>query len=264
MPVSFARPPVSEVVAGLVFLPRTDVLIPHFGEFWAQSLKHDYPDVKHAPPVAPHGEQPAGDVATGLPLPRLWFMSPTESRLVQLQQDRIYANWRQTGPEDQYIRYEPLREEAGRVVRLFDEYVTALTAEPLKAVRYEITYVNTLRQGREFVSASDLNNVFIDIGWNQRQRFLASPARIGARFEFELPDASGTLAVSLDPARMAGSADDVLRLQLAAVATVPVTSRIEFLDWLDVAHEQIVRGFKDLTTPAMHEMWGLLDEGDQQ
>jgi uncharacterized protein (TIGR04255 family) len=263
MGISFSRPPVNEVVVGQVFVPRADLLIPHLGEFWATRLKREYPETAHAIPVMTVNEPPYADPLTGIPLPRVWLIGHEKTRMVQLQQDRLYANWRRLRSDDQYVRFPAVRDEFLRVQLLFDEFVVATTKESLKPVRYELTYVNVLRKGVEWNDILDLSNVFRDFGWRATDRFLQVPTRLGARFEFNLPGDVGILSVTADPARDNTTQEISYRLQLSAAAPVDVVSRLSFAAWLDVAHDQIVRGFKDLTTQAMHEHWGLIPEGSE-
>lgn len=262
MGISFSRAPVNEVVVGRVFVPRADLLIPYIGEFWSTHLQNDYPSVEHAVPIASRPDElPFCDPHTGAPLPRVWFIASDPTRLVQLQQDRIYANWRQRAATDQYVRFPTVRDEAIRVLHLFDEYITKRSGTPTKPVRYELTYVNVLRSGQEYHEVADLGRSFLDFGWKSFDgRFLPKPNRLGVRMVFSMPNETGSLTVTADPARNHETGEEIFRLQLAAVAPPEVVSRVDFPAWLEVAHEQIVRGFKDLTTPEAHTYWGLVQE----
>lgn len=264
MGIAFSKPPVNEVVAGQAFVPRADLLIPHLGEFWASRLKGQYPRVAHAVPVTSANEPPFCDPLTGVPLPRLWFIGQEETRMVQLQQDRIYANWRRLKVSDEYVRFPAVRDEFIRVLDEFNQYVEVTTGVRLKPVRYELTYVNMLRKGDEYGDVTDLSNVFRDFGWQPGARFLSHPSKLGARFEFALPNEFGTLTVAADPVRKNDTEEDLYRFQLAAVAPIEVAGRIDFAQWIEAAHDQIVRGFKDLTTSQMHAHWGLIPEEGQE
>lgn len=263
MGVTFSKPPVNEVVLGQVFVPRADILVPHLGEFWTTRLKDRYPSVAHAVPVTAPNEPPFSDPLTGVPLPRLWFIGQAATQMVQLQQDRLYANWRRLGQDDEYVRFPAVRDEFLRVFALYNEYVSGVTGEPLKSVRYELTYVNMLRKGNEYNDVTDLAEVFQDFGWRKVSRFLGQPSKLGARYEFDIPGDLGTLGVTADPVRHNQTSEEHFRFQLAAMAPVEVVTKVSFLDWVETAHSQIVRGFKDLTTPTMHKHWGLVPDEDK-
>lgn len=257
MSLTFEKAPINEVVVGQVFLPRQDVLVPHFGEFWVKALQEQYPKCSHAAPLVAPNESPLSDSSTGLPLPRVWYISGDGTRLVQLQQDRLYTNWRQSAAGEEYIRFPRIAEEFEAVFSRFQEFIVRLSDQPLRTVGYELTYVNIIGKGPEWQSAGDIGLVFNDICWNGQKRFLSPPKRIAAKFEFELPNQLGSMVVSLAPAKHRESHEEVFRLELATAAPAEVVGKVPFNEWVNVAHDHIVHGFKDLTTDAMHKYWGL-------
>lgn len=261
MGITFAKPPVNEVVIGQVFVPRADLLIARLGEFWAIHLKERYPDVSHGMTVATANEAPFCDPLTGLPLPRMLFTGNDPCRLLQLQQDRLYANWRRMRPDSEYVRFPAVQAEYFRVLGLLNEYLASVGAESVKPVRYELTYVNVFQFGQEIQECVEVGKIFKDFGWGSGARFLPKPTKIGAQFEFEMPDETGVLTVQAGPGRNTVLNEDVIRLQLAAIAPTEVVSKISFEDWLIIANEQIVQGFKDLTTEEMHARWELQSQG---
>lgn len=257
MQLTFEKAPINEVVLGQVFLPRQDVLVPHFGAFWINALQERYPKCSHAAPVVAPNESPISDSSTGWPLPRVWYISEDDTRLVQLQQDRLYTNWRQSSAGEEYIRFSRIAEEFEVVFSRYQEFITQLSGQPLRTVGYELTYVNIIGKGPEWQSAGDVGLVFTDICWSDRERFLPAPKRVAAKFEFELPNQFGSMVVSIAPAKHRESHEEVFRLELAAAAPAEIVGNVPFAEWVNVAHDYIVYGFKDLTTDAMHKYWGL-------
>jgi uncharacterized protein (TIGR04255 family) len=254
--VTFARPPINEVGIGEVFVPRQDLLVPHFGRFW-ERIREKYPGCGHAAPVVLAPGPVVIDQASGAPLPRVWFLTPDGSQLVQLQQDRIHVNWRATTPQSEYVRFPAIREEFERVSKLFDEFLVEETKQERVLRRFELTYINIIPQGQGWHSYGELGKVFRDFKWTGRNRFLPSPNRVAMRIEFSLPDNYGTLAVAINPARLVEGNADVIQMEITATSgSAPSASR---QDWLDVAHHWVVEGFKDLTTPSMHkDVWQLV------
>lgn len=95
MTVPFKAPPVNEVIVGKAFDRCDALLLPFFGRFW-DLVQGDFPKVQHAPLLTDEGvSNVAVDPASQLPLPRVWFVSEDEHRLLQLQPDRFFFNWRQ-------------------------------------------------------------------------------------------------------------------------------------------------------------------------
>ena len=87
----YDRPPVIEVVYGVMFAPLTDWKLPHTGMFW-QRIFDEFPRCEHAPPII--GRDDFIDPTTGLPIPRVWLLNDMDDSLVQLQSGRFLFNWR--------------------------------------------------------------------------------------------------------------------------------------------------------------------------
>jgi uncharacterized protein (TIGR04255 family) len=54
----------------------------------------------------------------------------------------------------------------------------------------------------------------------------------------------------------------VLQFTLTARGAPQGGSDEQILAWFDMAHEWVVRAFRELTTPRMHELWGGRDGRD--
>ncbi len=98
---SYKQPPVDEVVCGFRFEPLRHLKVPHIGLLW-EKFRNEYPTAQHAVPIATDTSFIV-DEATGIPLPRVWFISKADNELIQFQLDRFYYNWRHRG--DDYPRY---------------------------------------------------------------------------------------------------------------------------------------------------------------
>lgn len=256
MAITFAKPPINEVVLGVNFLPRLDMLVPHFGRFWNE-VREQYPKVAHAAPLIPPGSVPLQD-PSGTWLPRVWFLADDGSRIVQLQQDCLYVNWRQSDRDQPYPRFPAIRDEFYRVWELFQAFLVRETLGPPQATRMELQYVNAIPQGDGWQSPADLGGVLRDFKWQSGSRYLPNPRRFAGSFEFELSDGTN-LQAKIGMGLRVADQREVLRLELAASSAV-----VEGMDlpaWVERAHEAIVQAFKDLTTQEMHrDPWQLEDE----
>lgn len=253
MTITFARPPINEVVLGIGFLPRQDLLVPHFGRFW-NLIREQYPNVAHAPPVAAAGVLPLQD-ASGAWLPRVWFIGADDSRLVQLQQDQLYVNWRQTEESKPYPRFPAIREEFHRVWEVFSRFLDEETGTAPQPIRMELSYINIVPHGEGWTSAADFGGVLRDYGWQARERYLPGPSRFAGNFEFDV--GGGMLLVSrIGMGRRLADNKEVLRLELLAKSAIGAD--LDIASCVARAHDVIVNAFKDLTTEAMQrEPWQL-------
>jgi hypothetical protein len=66
----------------------------------------------------------------------------------------------------------------------------------------------------------------------------------------------GRLNVSVQPAYVNATREEILSMTLTARGEPLRADTDGVLDFLDMGHNWIVRGFTQLTTPKMHELWG--------
>src|SRR5258707_9734421 len=92
---SYKNPPVDEVVCGFKFDPLSQLKVAHIGLLW-ERFRGEFPNVQHAAPISNDGSILV-DETTGIPLPRVWFISKADNELIQFQPDRLYYNWRHRG-----------------------------------------------------------------------------------------------------------------------------------------------------------------------
>jgi len=256
MAITFAKPPINEVVLGLTFLPRLDLLVPHFGQFWSE-FREQYPKVAHAPPLITMGSVPVQD-SSGAWLPRVWYSKADDSGLVQLQQDRLHVNWRRTEANTPYPRFPVIRDEFYRVWGLFQGFMLRETGTPPQPTRMELQYTNVIPQGEGWQSPADLGDVLCDFKWQTGGRYLPKPRRFAGNFEFELEDGTSLVAKIAMGLRIADQ-KEVVSLEL--VASAAVIEGFSMSAWVERSHDAIVNAFKDLTTQKMHQEPWQLQEG---
>lgn len=150
---SLARPPIVEVVAGLLFdpLPLDGLLL---GVYWDRR-KADFPK---------HSLQPALVEGPRLILGNHPFRAMLESEdgvlLLQLQHDRLYLNWRARGTD--YPRFSSGAPGSGLLYRALEEYqrFADFCAERLHlrptVRRVELVKVDLLKRGEVWTDTDDL------------------------------------------------------------------------------------------------------------
>ena len=243
---SYRKPPVNEVVCGMRFQILEKFRIPYVGLLWDRFRK-DYPIVQHAPPVASTKGEIQIDLATGLPLPRTWFISEADDQLIQFQFDRFYYNWRRR--REAYPRYHHVISNFENVLDTIASFLEEYELGELKPVECELSYINHIPKGLEWNSIDDLPRIFSDFVWRiVNGRFLPSPARVSWQAEFPLPEKKGHLTVSLKQAIRIEDKVPLFVFELTSRGLGESAKKNDIREWFDVAHEWIVRGFDDLTT----------------
>lgn len=95
----FTKPPVVEVVCGVLFDPPVEFMLPHIGRF-SERLGREFPNISEVnslpPVIETFKDRPQNLVFARPPLPRVWFENAAGDQLVQLQRDRLLVNWKKT------------------------------------------------------------------------------------------------------------------------------------------------------------------------
>ena len=250
---SYRKPPVNEVVCGVRFLPPDKLKIPHIGLLW-DKFRRDYPNIEHAVPIASSKGELLIDETTGVPLPRVWFINKAEDQLIQLQFDRFYYNWRRK--QNDYPRYPHVIESFSSAFSTIDSFINDNDLGVFNPLEYELSYINHIPKGLGWNTLEDLPKLFKDLSWSQHDaRFLPNPTKISWKMEFPITDKMGNLTVTLKQATRVEDKVQLFMLQFTARGIDESGDKKAFRKWFDVAHEWIVRGFTDLTTNDIHQVW---------
>jgi uncharacterized protein (TIGR04255 family) len=138
---SFKSPPLNEVSIGIQFEPLERLRIPHYGSLW-ERLRKDYPTIEHAAPIVNKDNSYNLDSNTGLPLPRVWFINQTETRLIQIQANRINFNWRIRDSADSYPRYPEIASNFFKNLDLLEKFLVDYDIGLIQPKLAELTYIN--------------------------------------------------------------------------------------------------------------------------
>ncbi len=251
----YEKPPVTEVAFGVVFEQIQQFKAPHTGLLW-EKFRAEYPTCEHAPPIGLGPE--AFQMAGGLPLPRIWFISEEGNNLIQVQNDRFHFNWRQMSDEDTYPGYNVLISPFKESLKVFAEFIEEVGLGPLKLLECELLYINQILKGQSWSSPADIHKVFPDLTWrSDAKRFLPTPSDIAWNTSFALPEERGRLNVTLQPASRKADKVPLMQLQLTARGLGDDKSPEAVWNWFELAHEWIVCGFTDLTsTGVQKKLWG--------
>lgn len=256
--ISYEKPPVNEVVCSVLFDPIKALLTPHIGLLW-QRFQPDYPFCDDVAPVAPNVEVFNNHVIETMlqlsdipPLPRVWFISSDETKVVQIQRDRLIHNWRKICPDSEYPTYDSLIKAFQGHFKSFNVFLQEAELGTIQIRQYELSYVNQISQGEGWETLEDIGKIFPDFKWqNSLERFLPKPQYIHWHTTFDLPDEFGRLHISIRN----GLADNhpTLVFELSVRGIGKYRSLDLMQNWFDVAHECTVKAFVDLTDHKMQE-----------
>lgn len=252
--VSFDHPPVEEIAFAVQLvepvLSIEDIVAsgaPLSADFPVRQLQPSLPRM-----VVPTA-QPAFSFTTAIvQVPRFWFVSANGLKLIQVQEDRIAFNWRRLGTDAEYPRYAVLRQEFETVVAHV-AHAVGLDLETLQSDFCELTYVNEL----EHANAS-LDAVLTTVSPLANAVFLPPPDQALWTGQWTIQQANGPagrMTAAAQPAIRDRDQRPINLLSMTCALPGELVGFGEVMSRMDVAHEWIVKGFADLTTPEMHDTW---------
>ncbi len=258
----FENPPIVEALLGVQFAPLKGWSIPHFGLFWDQ-IRPEYPKCAVQAPLAPflEGKKRTKSVIELIPADapsvRCWFIDEHETRLVQVQETHFLHNWRKVSGMEKYPRYvESIRPAFEAEWLKFRSFVESEGMQTPNVVQCEITFINHFERGREWQDHSDLAQIICCWRDGGVREFLPSPTLDRLQLSFPIAEDGGVLMLRMEPGVRNRDAKDILQMTLTARGKSSSSDLGALMQWFDLAHEWVVRGFVDITTEKMHEIWG--------
>ncbi len=266
---NFQDPPVVEVALAVQFEPLAGLCAPQLGALWQSKFRSQFPRVEEHAPLAPMMERfddagaAGGSVRIEIssqPSLRCWFVQQDNRELIQIQKDRFAHNWRKTGVDDEYPRYEKhLRPTFEKELNKFASFVRTNELGELSPNQCEITYVNVLEGGRGWERHGQLARVLSLYSGKFSEAYLPEPEMLRVSGSFVMPGTDdapgGRLHFLVEPGFRKPDAVPIFRLNLVARGAPLGDGTTGVLDFMDMGREWIVRGFAALTTKGMHEQW---------
>lgn len=250
-PVKFKRPPVVEVVCGVLFTVPQPLKSSHVGAFWEQ-VRKEFPRVEDAAPLAAVVEEPGRTTPeyqfTNMPpLRRSWLISGGGEHLIQLQEDRFLFNWKRASDDTSYPSFLVVREHFEKHLAGFVAFCEKIGIGKPSYRQFELSYVNQISSANG-LDAVTLDRLLIDhVRDHSRERFLPSPEAINWVTAYQLPDGQGRLHVAAQSATDLSVNARLVRLDLTARGITSDHTDAGRKTWFDLAHEWITRGFADIT-----------------
>jgi uncharacterized protein (TIGR04255 family) len=264
----FSRPPLNELVLSIQFarqIRNIDV-----GVIWRLFRKR-YPNVEEQAPLTPVYEKfglPPGSAEplsfrfSSTPEVRYWFINKEGDQLLQVQSDRLIHNWRQTSPDAEYPRYEPVRAEFLREVRRVDTFFQREGLDSIRPNQCEVSYINNIFFEEGIEPEDKFDKVFTVWQEAYASDYLSHSERAQFSASYVIPSPNGTseplgrLHVQASPAIVRTTSKRVIQFSLT-VRGKPANDTVESaFEWLDRGREVVVRSFTAMTREEMHDVWG--------
>jgi uncharacterized protein (TIGR04255 family) len=216
------RPPVVEVVCGIVFepLPLDGIVL---GIYWDER-QGDFPERQLQPAFMDAPEFILNNLAL-----RAVFTSPDNVRVLQIQRDRFYMNWRAVG--EVYPRFTTRDGKPGLLSQALGEFAllgafcdTRQLPRP-KPVRVELTKIDVIESQKHWNGVDDLARV-VPITGTFRHADHARGREFGLRFVEH--EEGGHLIVAVNSVvDQPGGEIRAARIETQAIRALPSGSELE-------------------------------------
>lgn len=257
----FNRPPLVEVALGVQFEPLPQMRQGHVGLFWTE-IHDQYPNARDLQPLDPTGEAFDGEtpmftfqISDAPPLHRAWFLSEDQTRLVQVQSDRLIHNWRQVQAEP-YPRFEMLYETFAERFEQFETVLSRAGVPRPVCQQVEVTYINWITTGTlaDFFLPTQSHPLGLES--------IADADEEGMNIRYPVADEGrpiGRLYVQVGNAvrsALGQSPERGFLVSLTFRAPLPVPTEASSVEEaMYLGRNAIVRVFTALTKPNWHETW---------
>ena len=264
----FDNPPVVETVLGVFFRRLEEFTTVHQGIFWDRCFHSKFPKLEERPAVDEFREQFGEEllkpgppirweVSDRPPARRLWAASESGEHVVQIQKNAMLANWLKAGEKSAYRPYLEKRQEFAEQLDQLDQFIDEEQIGRIEPTSCVVTYINHI----EFEGVANMAPTVAQTltAWSNQTSdgWLPEPDKVTLRFAFPMPDNLGRLNANISPAVRRRDNKQMLRLDLTARGPVAGRELKDAMDWIDLGHEWVVRGFTSLTEPEMHNVWGI-------
>jgi uncharacterized protein (TIGR04255 family) len=267
----FKKPPVIETALGVQFKPLAKMRITHFGLFWlAVSPNEEFPIVEERNRLPQDVEEKDDTNKQGLfrawiseaeELPRVLFLSQESKdgqRLIQVQPDRFLQNWRRKSLNDEnYPSYKKNKEEFQVTFSKFLEFVKANKLGEVVPNQCEVTYVNRIPVDPGLTIGEMCSRCFPSLSSIGRfNLFSSEPERVIAHWSYWVEQISGRVRIDITPVVLKDSSQPIIDLRITARgAPESGDNLVDVLEWLNLGHYYVVKGFDAITSATMHERW---------
>lgn len=266
---NFERPPVTEVVLSIQFAALTAFRTLHVGLLW-DKLRQEYPNASEQPPLPPVFETfgaalafapPRLEIQTFLspPMHRFWFETADGSELLQVQQDRILHNWRKREKEQEYPRYETIREQFVADIGAFNDFLNKEGLGEVRPNQCEVNYINSIELADADSPYTRLERITPLWTGSFAENYGNEIENTAIQSRFVLQEGGqpyGRAYVSFTPAVLPAENRPVMRLDITVRGKPRQQTLESAFDMLDQEREIVVRTFAAVTTPELWEMWG--------
>jgi len=185
---------------------------------------------------------------------RYLYVAEDNSTLVQLQNNKFLRNWRRISPDKEYPSYRVTKPAFVAAWQQFCEFLDEQKLPKPQVLQCEVTYVNQIDASSGWNAFTDLIDGMADLPASESSGFFPDPESGGLNVQYLMPENRGRLYASLQHLIKIDTRE-VLQISLTARGKPLSSDLADVMQWFDLGHEWVVRGFDEITSSKMKEVW---------
>jgi len=262
----YDNPPVVETVLGVQFKPLAGFTNAHLGAFWQRIGSETWPKLWDLP-LVPRQEElftPEAEWRNAfrlqisqVPSARLRIGNVDGNHLIQIQNGRFHLNWLGEGG-DKYPGFKHVREEFGKYLRQFIDFLLDSQLGSIEFDQWETTYLNTIPQN-VWKTPADWG-FFRPLNGMPTIEGLIEAESFSGEWHFVIPDKRGRLHIHWQHAKNTET-EETSHIQLNLTARGPIPegpdSFSSVMASVELGHHTIVNSFCSLMTDTANSEWKL-------
>lgn len=203
--LDFAKPPVEEVILGVLFKPLDRFFAPHLGEIWQEfkelGFVHTTAQGAIPPTIESFSDQipePHVQISNVPDFGRLLFIHENEDRILQIQRDRFTFNWRKIEGGQKYPGFSA-------IFTMFEDFCTRFRDNlqhqgigDIIPLQYELGYINQLLRGDGWNTLGDIGKIYQMFADSQQSdSFWSGAESVILQTSFPITDLQGRLHLAI-------------------------------------------------------------------
>lgn len=243
--LEFSDAPIIEVVCGAQF----DGIV--FDQQYVfevyEKIKKDFPVIQQNPPINSIIEKidaPNVNKALAGFHPRTFFINEDNNKLIQIQPDKVFFNWRKTNNEEQYPHFDSVFHEFKEI---FNMLVKGRSIGD-KLNQFELTYFDHIlldKFGKEDYNPKGILNL---ISLEEQIK------SIDVKLSLPVIEAGGNITVVVKSATRNSDQEKLLVLESTCRG---FKKNLSIDKWFDIAHIRVLKFFQNITTEEAKKAWGM-------
>jgi uncharacterized protein (TIGR04255 family) len=258
-PIKFEDPPVQEVAFSASFQTPKMMSGAFIGTFWSQ-VRERFPDLSENSPIPALIEAPSQGTEVNvapqlqilnMPSLRRSILRSTDGRhIIQIQQDKFVLNWTR-GKSKAYPDFETAFSEFASNLELLSKNLKAEGFGQPIYNQYELQYVNLVGPDNGLAIVGEGGLLVDHTRRSTTDRFLPNPSGFNWTSSYQLPNEMGRLHMIAQAVLVPPKNQRHVRLDVVARGFRPDSDDFNMEQWFKIAHEWIVSGFTDSTSPIL-------------